>query len=126
MTFPYQWSITCPENQWMLALVGTFHFAGVVVGSGAFGLLADRYVLYKTSFFDSVDLNRINLFFILRLGRKNVFLFCIIFMGITGIGQALSNSYVMFLLFAFLNALGTSGVYPLAFIIGKYTLYETF
>lgn len=32
----------CPENQWMLALVGTLHFAGIVVGSAAFGVLADR------------------------------------------------------------------------------------
>lgn len=93
-TFQFQWSITCVENQWKLALVGTMHFAGIVVGSGAFGVLADRY------------------------GRKIVFIFCIIFMSLTGIGQALSNNYTTFLVFAFLNAVGTSGVYPLAFIIG--------
>jgi MFS transporter, OCT family, solute carrier family 22 (organic cation transporter), member 4/5 len=40
-------------------------------------------------------------------------------MSITGIGQALSWNYLVFLLFAFLNAVGTSGVYPLAFIIGN-------
>lgn len=39
-------------------------------------------------------------------------------MAITGIGQALSQSYNAFILFAFLNAVGTAGVFPLAFIIG--------
>jgi OCT family organic cation transporter-like MFS transporter 4/5 len=39
-------------------------------------------------------------------------------MSITGIGQAISNSYLMFMIFAFLNAVGTSGVYPLAFVLG--------
>lgn len=39
-------------------------------------------------------------------------------MGLTGIGQALAWDYISFLVFALLNAVGTSGVYPLAFIIG--------
>lgn len=78
----------------MLALIGTLHFAGIVVGSGVFGFLADKY------------------------GRRLIFIFCILFMSVTGIGQALSNNYLTFAIFAFLNAFGTSGVYPLAFIIG--------
>lgn len=53
-----------------------------------------------------------------------MFLFSILFMSLTGIGQALSNSYLMFLVFAFLNAFGSSGVYPLAFIIGRYIEYH--
>lgn len=57
---------------------------------------------------------------IFRLGRKMVFLFCILFMSLAGIGQALSNSYAMFMVFSFLNAFGTSSIYPLAFIIGEY------
>lgn len=39
-------------------------------------------------------------------------------MSLTGIGQAVSKDYITFAVFAFLNAVGTSGVYPLAFIIG--------
>lgn len=39
-------------------------------------------------------------------------------MSLTGVGQAVSTSYIMFLTFAFLNAVGTSGVYPLAFVLG--------
>jgi MFS transporter, OCT family, solute carrier family 22 (organic cation transporter), member 4/5 len=70
------------------------HFAGIVVGSGIFGFLADVY------------------------GRKKIFITAIIVMSLTGIGQALSNNYITFISFAFLNAIGTSGVYPLAFVIG--------
>ena len=39
-------------------------------------------------------------------------------MSVTGVGQAISNGYPMFLIFSFLNAVGTSGVYPLAFVLG--------
>uniref|UniRef100_A0A336KAG2 CSON004020 protein n=1 Tax=Culicoides sonorensis TaxID=179676 RepID=A0A336KAG2_CULSO len=74
--------------------VGTAHFAGIVVGSGAFGVLADKY------------------------GRKLIFIVCTVIMSITGVIQALSTNYEIFTLFGFLNAVGTSGVFPLAFIIG--------
>lgn len=93
-TIVEDWNLTCVENNWKLALVGTMHFAGIATGSGLFGVLADKY------------------------GRKKVFIIAILFMSITGIGQALSNNYITFLIFAFLNALGTSGVFPLSFIIG--------
>lgn len=32
-TIVQEWNITCEENQWKLAFVGTAHFAGVIVGS---------------------------------------------------------------------------------------------
>ncbi|KAJ8883211.1 hypothetical protein PR048_015051 [Dryococelus australis] len=50
-------------------------------------------------------------------GRKIVFVFCILLMSVTGIAQAVSSDYITFQVFVFMNALGTSGVYPLAFII---------
>lgn len=89
-----EWNITCLENQWMLSLVGTMHFIGILVGTIIFGFLADRY------------------------GRKIVFVFCILLMSLTGIAQAVASDYVTFQIFVFINALGTSGVYPLAFILG--------
>lgn len=85
--------LTCTENQWKLALVGSMHFAGIMCGSGIFGFLADRY------------------------GRKKLFLIAIVFMSLTGVGQAVSTGYIMFLSFAFLNAVGTSGVYPLGWYL---------
>ncbi|XP_055372540.1 solute carrier family 22 member 4 [Condylostylus longicornis] len=88
-----EWEITCKENAWKLALVGTCHFAGLVVGTAISGFLADRF------------------------GRKIIFILSIIFMSITGILQGLAWDYISFLIFAFLNAVGTASVYPLAFII---------
>lgn len=41
-TIVEDWSITCKENQYLLALVGTAHFAGIVFGSAAAGILADK------------------------------------------------------------------------------------
>ncbi|XP_016988873.2 organic cation transporter protein isoform X5 [Drosophila rhopaloa] len=93
-TIVQQWGLHCQENLWKLAFVGTMHFAGLVVGTALSGYLADRY------------------------GRKHVFLICIVFMALTGVAQALAWDYSSFLVFALLNAVGTSGVYPLAFIIG--------
>ncbi|CAO1398966.1 unnamed protein product [Diamesa serratosioi] len=93
-TIVQDWDLTCNENQWKLALVGSMHFAGIIAGSGLFGFLADRY------------------------GRKIIFIVSIFFMSVTGVGMALAWSYISFLGFAFLNAVGTSGVYPLAFVIG--------
>ena len=65
-----------------------------MIGSALFGLFADLF------------------------GRKKIFIIAIIFMSITGVGQAVAKRYLTFLIFAFLNAVGTSGVYPLAFILG--------
>lgn len=55
-----------------------------------------------------------------RYGRKIVFVFCILLMSLTGIAQAIASDYVTFQIFVFVNALGTSGVYPLAFILGAF------
>lgn len=51
-------------------------------------------------------------------GRKIIFVLSILFMAVTGVGQAVAANYVTFATFALLNAVGTAGVYPLAFIIG--------
>lgn len=32
-TIVQEWNITCEDNEWKLPLVGTAHFAGVIVGS---------------------------------------------------------------------------------------------
>lgn len=44
-TIVQEWQLTCKENTWKLAFVGTTHFAGLVVGTAMFGYLADRWVL---------------------------------------------------------------------------------
>lgn len=55
-----------------------------------------------------------------RYGRKTMFITSIMLMAVTGIGQVLSSSYEVFAVFVFLNAVGTAGIYPLAFIMGEY------
>ncbi|XP_070504611.1 solute carrier family 22 member 4-like [Chironomus tepperi] len=69
--------MTCTENEWKLALIGTSNFAGVMVGSAVFGFIADMY------------------------GRQSTFIFSIVFMSLTGIGQAFSTSYTMLMIFTF-------------------------
>ncbi|XP_060531615.1 organic cation transporter protein isoform X2 [Cylas formicarius] len=88
------WNITCTDNQWKISLIGSSHFAGIIIGSALFGILADRF------------------------GRKLVFIFCIILMTASGVAQVISPEYITFVTLVFVNALGTAGVYPLAFIIG--------
>lgn len=39
-------------------------------------------------------------------------------MSLSGVLQIVSPNYTLFVVFVFVNALGTAGVYPLAFIIG--------
>lgn len=85
--------MTCTENEWKLALIGTANFAGVMLGSAIFGFLADYY------------------------GRRTVFIGSLAFMSLTGIGQAVSNSYMMLLIFTLLNAAGTAGIYFAIFVL---------
>lgn len=58
-------------------------------------------------------------YFCFRYGRKSIFVICILLMSISGAVQVVSPEYVTFVSLVFINALGTAGVYPLAFIIGK-------
>lgn len=46
-TIVQEWGITCKENQYLLALIGTCHFTGIVIGSAAAGVLADKYEKQK-------------------------------------------------------------------------------
>lgn len=41
-------------------------------------------------------------------------------MGASGTLQAVSPEYISFTFFILINSIGTAGVYPLAFILGKY------
>lgn len=88
-----QFEMTCEENEWKLAFVGTAHFLGVIVGS-LWMILGDS------------------------IGRKISLIISTFFMSVTGIIQALSTSYEMFVVSVFLNAIGISGIFPLAFVLG--------
>jgi len=74
--------------------VGSIHYAGIIVGTALFGFLADHY------------------------GRKKMFIVSITLMSITGVAHGSASTYVWFLIYGFLNAIATAGVYPLAFVLG--------
>lgn len=59
-----------------------------------------------------------SLYLVLSFGRKITLIVVTFFMSLTGIGQALSTNYEMFVTFAFLNAIGIAGIFPLAFVMG--------
>jgi OCT family organic cation transporter-like MFS transporter 4/5 len=54
----------------------------------------------------------------IRIAVLNIFIKYLFPSCVSGVGQAVSGNYLTFIIFAFLNAVGTSGVYPLAFILG--------
>jgi len=85
--------MTCKENEWKQGLIGSSNFAGVMVGSAFFGFIADLY------------------------GRRASFISSLIFMSLTGVGQALSTSYTMLLIFTLLNAAGSIGIYYSVFVL---------
>ena len=85
--------MTCNENEWKLALIGTSNFAGVMFGSAVFGFIADSY------------------------GRRASFISANVFMSLTGIVQAFSTSYKVLFIFTLLNAAGTAGIYYSAFVL---------
>ncbi|XP_044727966.1 solute carrier family 22 member 21-like [Chrysoperla carnea] len=93
ITIVNEWKMFCKDT-WKLPFVGTVHFAGIVTGCGIFGFLADRF------------------------GRKLIFIFCIIFMSLSGVAQVFCRGYASFIILVFINAVGTAGVYPMAFIMG--------
>lgn len=64
-----------------------------MAGSMIFGLLSDHF------------------------GRRKTFIASIITMSLCGIGQAMSTSYVMLVIFTAMNAGATSGVYFTAFVL---------
>lgn len=46
-------------------------------------------------------------------------------MAVSGVAQVIAPEYVTFVVLIFVNAFGTAGVYPLAFILGTKTAWFT-
>lgn len=70
------------------------HFAGIATGTIVFGVLADKF------------------------GRKLIFVVAILLMAAAGTVQTFSPDLYTFYFFEYLKSVGTSGVYPLAFVLG--------
>lgn len=55
-----------------------------------------------------------------RYGRRVLLVLGMVFCGIAGVAKSFVNSYTLFLLFEFLDALFGAGTYAVGFIIGEY------
>jgi len=67
----------------------------------------------------SLTICKVHFGFVFRYGRKNIFVVCILLLAVTGVAQVFSPDYYTFQFFVFLNAMGTAGVFPLAFVLGE-------
>ncbi|EDS45427.1 organic cation transporter [Culex quinquefasciatus] len=94
VTIAREFNITCPNNDWKLALVGTVNNIGQFVALPVAGYLSDRY------------------------GRKLVLVMSVAGSAVFGILRAYATSYEMFLVMEFLDpAMGTT-MYSTAFLLG--------
>lgn len=93
-TIGKEFGIMCEDRKWQLTLVGTANTIGQYIGICLFGILADSY------------------------GRKFITLLCILVSTVFGLAGAFSNGYIMFIIFEFLDALFSSGIYGAAFVLG--------
>lgn len=89
-----EFGIMCENRRWQLTLAGTANTIGHYIGISLSGFLSDRY------------------------GRKLITLIGVFSSTICGLLRALSTSYPMFLIFELLDALGGSGIYGPAFVLG--------
>ncbi|XP_043267859.1 solute carrier family 22 member 5-like [Venturia canescens] len=89
-----EWDITCDENRWKLAMVGTANNIGQLIGMIFAGYISDRF------------------------GRRTVLTILTTISGVLGIIQSFSVNYWMFLSFEFLQACASSGMYSSGYILG--------
>ncbi|KAG4079938.1 hypothetical protein HA402_006250 [Bradysia odoriphaga] len=88
-----EFGLTCPENDWKLAFVGTINNAALFVFIAVMGGLSDRF------------------------GRRTMVIYGLFFTGVFGLIKSFSVNYVMYVIFEFLEAGASSGVYATAFIL---------
>ncbi|XP_034936793.1 organic cation transporter protein-like [Chelonus insularis] len=88
-----EWNITCNENRWKLALVGTINNVGQLVGLMFAGFLSDRY------------------------GRRTLLVTETFCTGIVGLIQSFSINYWMFIALEFAQSVSSAGVYSTAYIL---------
>ncbi|XP_026480787.1 organic cation transporter protein-like isoform X1 [Ctenocephalides felis] len=93
-TIVNEFNLTCEDQEWKRTLIGTVNNIGQFVCLPLSGFISDRY------------------------GRRTVLVFGIVISGVMGIIRSFSTSYIMFLIFEFLDPALGSGVYSAGFILG--------
>ncbi|XP_026667654.1 solute carrier family 22 member 21-like isoform X2 [Ceratina calcarata] len=89
-----EWDLTCDNNRWKLTLVGTINNVGQFVGLIFAGYISDRY------------------------GRRTILTLTTSLSGISGLIHSFSVNYWMFLVFEFIDATASAGIYSAGFILG--------
>uniref|UniRef100_A0A1L8DEQ3 Putative synaptic vesicle transporter sv2 major facilitator superfamily n=1 Tax=Nyssomyia neivai TaxID=330878 RepID=A0A1L8DEQ3_9DIPT len=88
-----EWDLGCSE-EWKLSLVGTINNVGQLVCLPMTGYFSDRF------------------------GRRTAFILGSIFAATFGLIRSFSTSYIMFIIFEFLEPALSAGVYSAGFILG--------
>nr|XP_018911326.1 PREDICTED: organic cation transporter protein-like [Bemisia tabaci] len=89
-----EFDLMCDNNRWKLTLVGTVNNIGQFVGLPIGGMISDAY------------------------GRRFLMVTGTLLSAMFGIMRAFSTNYIMFLVFEFLDAVASTGVFGAVFIIG--------
>ncbi|XP_059480579.1 solute carrier family 22 member 4-like isoform X1 [Neocloeon triangulifer] len=92
-TIQTEFSLTCPENEWKLAMVGTLHNIGNMIGLPISGFLSDRY------------------------GRKSALVFSLIANSIFGLLKSTANSFEIFLILETVEPIFGGNIYGISFIL---------
>uniref|UniRef100_T1IXG4 Major facilitator superfamily (MFS) profile domain-containing protein n=1 Tax=Strigamia maritima TaxID=126957 RepID=T1IXG4_STRMM len=91
-TIIQEWDLVC-DKHYQAALANSVYFAGVTIGCGLFGYLADR------------------------IGRRPVILSCLYGYVAVGIGIAFANNYYVYLILRFLGGLILQGASGTAYVM---------
>lgn len=93
-TIVSEWNLTCAENEWKLAFVGTMANIGQFIALPITGFFSDRF------------------------GRKTAFIISTLCCGLCGIIKSFATSYTMLVIFEFLEMALGSGIYACGYVLG--------
>ncbi|GAB0089509.1 organic cation transporter protein [Sergentomyia squamirostris] len=93
-TIVSEWNLTCAENEWKLAFVGTMANIGQFIALPITGFISDRF------------------------GRKTAFIVSTLCCGLCGIIKSFASSYTMLVVFEFLEMALGSGIYACGYVLG--------
>ncbi|CAB3368129.1 Hypothetical predicted protein [Cloeon dipterum] len=89
----HEFLLTCSENEWKLALVGTFHNFGSMIGMPISGFISDKY------------------------GRKTALVLALFLSGVFGMMKTLATSYEIFVTLETIEAIFGGNIYSTCFIL---------
>ncbi|XP_026471833.1 organic cation transporter protein-like isoform X2 [Ctenocephalides felis] len=93
-TIQTEWNLTCEDNEWKLALIGTINNVGQFVCLTMAGIVSDKF------------------------GRRTVLVFGIVTLGMIGIVKSFSVNYLMFVFLEFFGTVLGTGCYTAGYILG--------